>query len=151
VNAKIMSKLVVCALAVIAVAGCATSGGGSAKAVDESANVKMTLDKWKAAVEGQKTDEIMANYSESFSNADLGATKAAFRDTMNGFVEQGAFQGAKVGLDKTKVAIDAADKTKATAGPVDLQASFGGATLNFTLKKETDGMWRFVAMTVDQY
>ena len=139
--------MAMCVMTLIAVAGCATSGE---KGVDESAAINATLGKWKAAVEGQKTDDILAQYSESFQNADFG-DKAGFKRQMEDFNSQGAFQGSKVNLDKSKIVFDAADKMKAAAGPVDLQAQFGGATLNFTLKKEADGMWRFIGMTVDQY
>lgn len=141
-----MSKLLMCALSILVVAGCASTGGG----MSETAKIQATLDAWQAGVQAKNIDQIVGQYSEDFSHPEYG-NKASFRQAMVDLTEQGAFDGAKVAFDKTKIAIDGSDNTKATAGPVELQASFGGASLNFNLKKEGDGVWRFTGMNVELY
>lgn len=142
---KTLSTWAVAVLAVTVMAGCATGGAGG----NEKANIQKTLDAWKQGVEAKNVDQIVACYADDFKHPEYG-DKAGFKSFINDMVGQGAFDGAKVNTEKTVVTIDPADKSTATAGPVDLTASFGGAGLTFTLKKAGD-KWSFTNMTVEQY
>lgn len=149
-----VTKTVACvALAAVAM-GCASGGGAggamASKGMDQSAKIQSTLNNWQAGVMAKDLNKLMSTYSESFSTPDY-ADKAAMAQFVKDTMEQGAFDGAKVDLSKSKTVIDPANPNKAAVGPVDLTASFGGATLNFTMGKESNGEWLITTMTVETF
>lgn len=142
---KMLAQTAVVAMMAVLAVSCATGGGAN-----EVSKIQSTLDAWKAGVEAKNIDQIMGSYSDNFSHAEYGS-KADMKRFIGEMVDQGNFDGAKVGFTKTKITMDEKDKTMAKAYPVDFSASFGGATLGFALKKEDGGAWRFVGMDVEQY
>ena len=124
------------------VAGCATGGG-----VDNEALIRQTLGGWTEGVTGGDIEKVMAAYSENFDHYEYGK-KASLKQFLGGLMDQGQFDNAEVSLDDAEITIEG---DTAKVYPVDLEASFGGATLELTLKREDDGVWRITTMEVEMF
>ncbi len=117
-------------------AGCATTGG---KKVQPS--IDQTLAGWKAAIESQNVEGMMAAYSADFKS-DRGAGKA---ETQGAFVkarERGYFDEAKVDLSQAQTKIE---QDAGTVGPIVLTSKMGSMSVNLSLKRDPDAVWRIVA------
>ena len=131
-----LATLLTLSLVVVMVVGCATMGGNKdQKAIDK------TLADWKAAIEKQDIDGMMKAYSDSFKG-ERGAGKAEMKDFLTNAKSQGYLDGAKAEMGKAEIKIE---KDTATVGPVDLSSNAGAFTVQLSLKRDPDKVWRIVA------
>ena len=146
----------VCAMTVMAMvlAGCATGGGSSsaapaksaaASAGGDAAGIQKALDNWKAGMEGKDIAKLGAGISDKFNHYEWG-NKQQMLDFLKSQFDQGTLDGAKVNAANAKTKIE---NGIATVYPVELTASFGTATIEFKLQKETDGAWRATGINVE--
>ena len=126
-------KWAVCALAVIAITGCAGGGGGGMS--DEDA-IQSIVDDAMAALKAQDIPTMVERYADSFES-DQGGGKAEMIEFLQGAQEQGFLDDMQISTDNLVIAIDG---TKATAKPMDLEGAFGSLTVEFELEK-LDGEW----------
>lgn len=126
---------------VAAGAGCA----GLAKGPSDQELIDQALNNWKVGMETKDIAKIETLISEAFSHYEYGN-----REQLLGFLSstfsQGDLDNAQVVLDQAKTTIEG---DSATVYPTELTAAFGSATIEFSLKKESDGVWRVVSMNVE--
>jgi hypothetical protein len=115
--------------------GCASMGGKKdLKSIDQ------TLAGWKAALEKQDIEGMMPAYSDDFKT-DQGDGKEKMKAFLAGAKEKGYLEGVKADLSKAEKKID---KGVATVGPIDLSSDMGSMSIELTLKKSSDKVWRIV-------
>lgn len=124
------------------VAGCAGMAVGSPEA-----RIMSTLDAWETATVNEDIDALMATYSDDFEHYEYG-TKATLELFLGDLIAQGMFSGASVSMADMEVQVDGGT---ATAYPIDLEAAFGGATIEFVLQEQATGEWLITSMDVEQY
>ena len=132
-----MSLAIVMAL----VSGCATA----AKGPSDEELIKGVLGNWKAGIEGKDIAKVESGISSEFKHYEWG-DKAGLVGFLKQSFDQGDLNNAKVNIDNAKITIE---KGTATVYPVEMSASFGSATIEFNMKKEADGQWRAVGVTVE--
>lgn len=130
-----------------AVAGCTTTGGGggAAKGPSDEQAILQTLETWKAGMEGKDAAKLGSVLSEKFNHYEWG-NKTQMLDFLKSQFEQGTLDGAKINGANAKINVQG---NTATVYPVELQASFGTATIEFKLEKEADGVWRATGINVE--
>ncbi len=128
-------NLAVCALAVIAFAGCESTGGGGG--VSDEEMIRSLVVDAMAALQAQDIETMVANYADSFES-DQGGGKAETQEFLEGAKEQGFLDDIQVDLDSMVIEVDG---TKATAQPIELEGAFGALTIEFELEK-IDGRWQ---------
>lgn len=111
------------------------------------AQIMSTIGAWEAAAVAEDIDALMATYSDNFEHYEYG-TKSTLRLFLSDLIAQGMLSGASVSLADMDVRIDG---STATAYPVDLEAAFGGATLEFVLREQASGAWLITSMDVQLY
>ncbi len=138
------SGIVTLAVAVVlatALCGCASLLGGGGPSDEEL--VTATLTEWKAALEAQDVDKMMAQISEDFEGEEGG--KPEMKEFLEGAIDQGYLDGAEVDLEGADTTIDG--ETASVVG-LTIESDMGGATLDMELKKDADGVWRITVMDV---
>ncbi len=125
----------------ITLCGCASLLGGGPS--DEEL-VAATLAEWKAGLEAQDIDKMMAQFSEDFEGERGG--KPELQEFLEGAIDQGYIEGAAVDLDGAETAIEG---ETASVMEVYVETDMGGATMGLELKKETDGAWRIFKMDLE--
>lgn len=138
------NQLIVGLMAVVMLAGCATGGGGPS---DEEL-ITGAVTRWGAAMAAKDMDGISAEISEAFEHYEMG-DKASVTAYISGLIDEGMLDDAEISMEEME--ITALEDGKFKAAPVYLDASFGGATLEFELTKEADGVWRVTSMDVETY
>jgi len=129
--------LVLAATMVVAlVCGCATMGKGPS---DEEL-IMETLNGYTAGLVSQDIDKLMAAYSEDFEGEN-GATKEDLRELLSGAIDQGYLEDVEADLEECEIKIEGG---KAAVGPVGYSAAMGSITVEYTMKKDPDGVWRIV-------
>ena len=83
-------------------------------------------------------DELMVHVSENFTNSQ-GATKSVMRGLFNAMASQGFFSNLKINEENSEVVVDG---DTATVGPIAYETPMGSLTVNYTVAKEPDGVWR---------
>jgi hypothetical protein len=122
-------------------AGCAT---GSKGPTDQEL-INQTLNNWKVGMESKDITKLEIAISDKFNHFEWG-NKEQMLSVLKNFFSTGDLDNAKIVLDSAKTTIDG---SKATVYPVELTASFGSATIEFTLEKEADGQWRATSVNVE--
>ena len=136
------TKLLAVMVLVVFAAGCATMGGGQ----KDAKAVQKTLDGWKAALEKQDVDGMMAFYSEDFTT-DRGNTKDELKEFFQGAKDQGYLEGATADLTMAEIKIE---NGEASVWPVQLSSDAGSLEASLVLKKEADKVWRIVSSEMNQ-
>lgn len=126
-------KMAVCALAVVAMVGCSTSGGGG---MSDEDMIKSLVDDAMAALKAQDIQTMTARYADNFES-DQGGGKAEIIEFLEGAQEQGFLDDIEISLENLVITVDG---TKGSAKPIDLEGAFGSLTLEFELEK-IDGEW----------
>jgi hypothetical protein len=130
-----------CSLALV-LAGCGTLVG---KAPDPEELVAAALESFKVGMETQNVEKVLAYVSDDFEHYEWGD-----KDTLGMFLEDTMAQGD---LDDAEITFDDAEYTMEEGAivvyPVELIAVFGSATIEFTLKKDADGVYRVSTMEVE--
>lgn len=139
-NSGIVTLAAVVALATT-LCGCATLFGGGPS--DEEL-VAATLAEWKAGLEAQDIDKMMAQFSEDFEG-ERGGGKPELKRFLEGAIDQGYIEGAEMDLEGAETTIDG--ETASVIG-VGVETDMGAATMDLELKKEADGVWRICAMDI---
>lgn len=143
----LVGMLVLSVVSALAV-GCASTGGGAAKAkgpTDTELINKVAAD-WKAAGVAKNLDGLLACYSDSFQHYEYG-DKAGLQRFLKDAISMGYMEGAEIDMAKAKLTIL---KGEATFAPIDLKAAFGDAGITLTLKKEAAG-WKITGMDVEMH
>ncbi len=117
----------------LAVSGCATMGGGTARKVDD------TVDDWAEALAAKDLDAFMATYSEDYKDYEY-SSKAGLASFMAESKGMGYLDDLKI--DRSSETVEAEGDT-AKAGPISITGYFGVITLHLKLAKEAGG-WRIV-------
>jgi sucrose-6-phosphate hydrolase SacC (GH32 family) len=112
---------------------CAPVGG-------DEAEVMAVMDDYRTAMLTGDVDSLIDLYSEDWRDVH-GSTKEDLKKGYESTTEKGPHKGLEVHLDDIEVAIAG---EVATASPVTLSAPEGSITYTHKLKKEADGVWRFV-------
>lgn len=120
---------------IIALGGCASMGKGP----KDKDLIAKTVGEWKTAIETSNLDAIMAAYSEDFKGERGG--KPELKAFLKGVIDAGYLKNAKMDLSKANLDIK---KDTATYTPVFLSGDQGGVTIQLTLKKDKDKVWRIV-------
>jgi hypothetical protein len=123
-------------LAMVLVCGCAMIGGGPS---DEEL-IASTMADYKAGLEEGDIDKFLATHSDEYDNPEMG-DKEALAEFVGGAIEQGFLDDLEVGIEDAKTVIEG---ETATVSPVELEGSFGGMSMEITLKKEGDA-WRVIS------
>ncbi len=116
------------------------AGGG-----DAASEIQASLQHFKDGMEKKDTEEIALALSDDFDHPEFGD-----KDTMISFLSD-TFSGGDLDgteIDFSGIEIDV-DGDEATAYPAELMAAFGTLTIEFSLKKEDDGMWRVTTVEVE--
>ncbi len=113
------------------VAGCATTAKKSPEDM-----IKDQLLGWKAAMEAQDVDKIMANFSDNFKHYDW-KDKAGAKDFITDAKDMGYLDGVEVLLDDMEIKVEG---DTATVYPVDISGAFGSLAMELNLTKE-GGTW----------
>jgi len=131
----------------LAIAGCATGGGGApaAKGPSPEEGIKASLEGWKTGMESKDIAKLGASMSDKFSHSEWG-NKQQMLDFLKSQFDQGTLDGAKIDASKAKLTVTGAT---ATVYPVEMVASFGTATIEFKMEKEADGVWRATGINVE--
>jgi hypothetical protein len=120
----------------------------AAKAPGDAEAIQKVLDQWKAAAVANDITKALALYSEKFTSAEYG-DKAGLKKFLDDAMGSGMLKNAEVDMAKSKTEIKK-DKGTATAGPIELKASFGSATINLDLAKE-GANWMIKGMEVQEH
>lgn len=135
-------KRVLCGLLVmlfaVGVCGCA----GLQRGPSDEELIQQTLAQWKAGMESQNVDVMMATISEEFVS-DEGGSKADFREFLTRMIDDGTLSGAQMDIESAMIAIEG---DMASVENIGLSGDRGSIVLDMDLKKEADGMWRTVAL-----
>jgi hypothetical protein len=131
-----MATVLAAAMVVALVCGCATIGKGPS---DEEL-ITQTLDGYASGLVEQDIDKMMAAYSDDFETED-GLGKEDLREFMSGAIDQGYLDDVEADAEDCEIKIE---DGKATAGPVVYSSAMGSITVEYTMKKEADGVWRIV-------
>ena len=137
---KALLKMSVMAMAMVVMAGCASTGGSGGGASDGDA-IKMIVEEMMGALSAQDIDKMMMHYSEDFES-DQGGDLAATKEFLVGAKEQGFLDGIEVDQSSSELTVEG---DKASVGPIDLEGAFGALTLEFDLEKR-NGSWVVVYM-----
>ena len=138
---SMIAELAVAVLAAALVSGCASTAKGP---TDEEL-IAQTIGSWVEATKAKNIDGMMSNYSESFQNDEWG-DKAGLQSFLKDALDMGYMEDMEVLTDKMETKIE---NGEATVYPIQLQAAFGAATIEFVLKKEAD-KWLIVGMTAEE-
>jgi len=133
---RTLAILLALSMAVVMAVGCATTGGSK-----DQKSIDKTLADWKAAIEKQNVDGMMAAYSEEFKS-ERGGGKAEMKGFLTNAKEQGYLDGVKVDMAKAQTKIE---KGAGTVGPIELSTNAGSMIVTLTMKKDPDKVWRIVA------
>ncbi len=125
-------------LALVLIAGCATSGKS---AMTPEQQIKAKIDAWKVALVAKDLKGVMANFSDKFENDEWG-DKAGAERFIGDAIDAGYLDGVEIADKDAKTKIEG---EKATVYPIDLSGSFGSITLELQLAKEKAG-WMVVGV-----
>ena len=133
-KSSFMKKWGLCAIAVVAMAGCATGGGGGGPSDDEL--IHSLINDILAALQAQDVTAMTANYADDFQS-DQG-DKAAMVTFLEGAKEQGFLEDVTVDMEELEVAVD---ESSAKVTGIELEGgALGVLTLEFELEKR-EGKW----------
>lgn len=135
-RAKQAIAMMTTAIILVMVIGCATMGRMTPRE-----EILTAIADFQASIMAKDMDKIMRIFSDDFSNSQ-GATKAMVRSDFEWMASQGALQNITIeGLEKSEIIID---DNSATVTLMIVGTPQGKKTFNCTMKKEADGVWRFV-------
>lgn len=119
-------------LALVLMAGCATSGKS---AMTPEQQIKAKVDAWKTALIAKDLKGVMANFSDKFENDEWG-DKAGAERFIGDAIDAGYLDSVEVSDKDMKIKVEG---EKATVYPIDLSGSFGSITLELACTKEKAG------------
>ena len=136
-RAKQAIAMMTTAIILVMVIGCATMGRMTPRE-----EIVAAITDLQASIMAQDMDKILGIYSDDFSDSQ-GVTKAMVRSTFEGMASQGTLQNITIeGLEKSEITVD---DNSATITPLIVGTPQGKISYNCTMKKEADGVWRFVS------
>ena len=129
VRQRFRTLLLTLVLSAAVAAGCATSGGRSAKEA-----VQARIEAWRADMLTMDYDAIMVHYSEDFENAE-GLGKNQYHDYLMRFKEY--MSAMQIDLSTAEITIDGGT---ATANAIEITVPSGPYVMDMTLRNES-GTW----------
>lgn len=130
-------------MAVLAVAGCQSTGGGGGGGASDQQLVQNLINDMMAALGAQDIEKMASFYGEGFMSDSGGPDET--REFLEGAKDQGFLDDMEVDISGLEIVIDG---DTATAEPVELDGAFGVVTLAFELAKQ-NGQWKVVSQ--EQY
>lgn len=136
------------ALALVLLAGTGCQLGPKGPSDEEL--IRTQLQTMKDAVFAGDKEKILSVFSEEFTHYEV-PDKATLADYLQmgidmGYLDQIKDQNAVINLEDAKVTID---KDTATVYPIAASADMGSVTIEVTMKKEADGVWRITTADVE--
>ncbi len=116
--------------------GCATTPVGPTPTEEVTAALADSQAAWQA----HDLEKIIAGFSGDYSNSQ-GLDKSGLRGFFEGLAAQGILQSITMGIEACEIVVDG---DSATATPITYDAPTGKTSYQYTLKKEADGVWRFI-------
>lgn len=101
------------------------------------------IQNYRRARRAGDADGALNFFSEAWQSAS-GRTKADLRQSVQEDLAQGSFTSKGLGLDDARVVVDG---DTATIDPVAIRSPVGGGFFEFAMKRESDGIWRCVALS----
>lgn len=138
---KKYSVIAMAILATVSIMGCAGMGGANDQEL-----IQGVMDQWKAGMLAEDVDATLPLVADDFEHYEWG-DKAGMAEFLQEAADMGYLEDGEVSFDDTEITIEG---DVATVYPVDYSASFGSATIEFTLTKR-DGGWIITGMDVEQY
>jgi hypothetical protein len=99
--------------------------------------------KWIEAAKAKNVDAMMSVFSDKFSNVQYG-DKAGMKDFLKQAMDMGYLDDVKVKMDKAEVQMK---DGKASIYPIDIEGTFGSATLEFVAVQE-NGEWKLIGLDI---
>ena len=130
-----LSKFTVMLMILVLSTGCTSIGGPSA-----NDDVLAALSAFHAAEVSGDMDVIMDTYSDDFADP-MGTRKDGVEGFFQMAIGSGALRSLEVDMQDSQLSVDG---DMAVIGPVRYTSGFGPSSYRYTLKKESDGVWRFV-------
>ena len=142
-----LAKGIYCLTVVLAVAlaGCATSGGG----MSDAEQIDAVLKAWEAAAMAADVDAMMATNSEAFSHDGydfVAEDKEELREFIEEGIDMGYFEDVEVSFEDAETEME--DDGTAVVYPIDFVNSQGAVTLTVVLTKEKAG-WLITDMEIE--
>ena len=135
-----LMKVAICALAVVAVGGCASTYGGGGGASDADM-IQGLIDDMMAALQAQDVAKMVSFYSDDFTSDN--GDKAATEEFLAGAKDQGFLEDMEIDVSELQISVDG---DSATVEPITLEGAFGVLTLGFELQKR-GGSWVVTSQT----
>ncbi len=129
-----ISILGIFALAIMMVAGCASTGGGGG--ASDSDLITNLLNDYGAALQAEDVAKAMIAFADDF-DSDQGLDKAGFQEFLQGAADQGLLEDMEIDQSEMEIVIDGAS---ATAGPLVASGAFPAITFNYKVEKR-GGQW----------
>ena len=124
-----------CALVIVAMAGCGGGAGGASGPSDEEILQSILAD-WMAAFQELDIDKVLSFYADSFTS-DQGGGKAEMGEFLQGAKDQGFLDDLDISVANIVIEIDG---DKATVQPIEIEGVFGALTMETEWEK-IDGQW----------
>jgi hypothetical protein len=121
------------------------SAGEAQSNAEFEASVKQALVDFKVGMETKDIDTLMAPISANFDHYEWG-DKEMFQMFLEDTMAQGDLDNAEVEFGNAEISMEG---DKAIVYPVEMLAVFGSVTIEFTIKKEDDGVWRVTGLEVE--
>ena len=131
-----LATVLAATMVVALVCGCATMGKG----LSDEELIEQTLTAYNAAMVAEDIDKMMAAYSEDFEGEN-GEGKEDISELLGGAVDQGYLEDLEVDVEDCEIKIEGG---KAAVGPVVYSSAMGSITIEYTMKKDADGVWRII-------
>ncbi|MDQ1256821.1 MAG: Nuclear transport factor 2 family protein [Candidatus Hydrogenedentes bacterium] len=138
--------MAVCILGLGVLAGCATGPKGPT----DQELITQTVTQLKDALFAGDSEKLLACFSEDFSHYEV-PDKQTLADYVQmgvdmGYIDQLEEQNAVMEFAEAEIKIEG---DTATMYPIEASADAGSVTVELTLKKEADGVWRIVTADVE--
>ncbi len=117
----------------------ASEAPDAAEQQDPNEEIAAALADYQSAWVAQDMEKMMAVYSDEYADIQ-NITKPIIRDYLSGI--PGVLLSTSVGIAECEIAIDG---DWATVGPVTYDSPSGRTSSAYRMKKETDGVWRFLS------
>ncbi len=112
---------------------------------DFEASIKLALADFKAGMESHDIDKIMAPISENFDHYEYG-DKEMFKMFLEDTLSSGNLDNAEIDFESAEITIE---EDRASVYPVEMLVSAATMTIEFTIEKEDDEVWRVTSLEVE--
>jgi hypothetical protein len=121
------------------------SAAESEASADLETSIKEALADFKAGMESKDIDKMMTPISANFQHYEWG-DKKMLRGFVSDQMDQGALDEAEVDIENAEITVDG---DIVTVYPVEMVTAAMAMTLEFTIEKDDDNVWRVTSMEVE--